>query len=61
MQGDKRGSRRDEDLSARVGRTEAQRIKQEELKNEVKRSAAEINWEYALFKRLHQLWPDHWQ
>jgi polysaccharide biosynthesis/export protein len=43
---------RDEDLAARVGRTEAQRIKQEELKNEVKRSAAEINWEYAVIQRM---------
>lgn len=43
---------RDEDLAARVGRTEAQRIKQEELKNEVKRSAAEINWEYAVILRM---------
>lgn len=43
---------RDEDLAERVGRTEAQRIKQEELKNEVKRSAAEINWEYAVIQRM---------
>jgi protein involved in polysaccharide export with SLBB domain len=43
---------RDEDLAARVGRTEAQRIKQEQLKNEVKRSAAEINWEYAVILRM---------
>lgn len=47
------GTRRDEDLSSRVGRTEAQRIKQEELKNEVKRSAAEINWEYAVIQRIN--------
>lgn len=50
---DQRGTRRDEDLSSRVGRTEAQRIKQEELKNEVKRSAAEINWEYAVIQRIN--------
>ncbi len=37
---------------ARVGRTEAQRIKEEQLKNEVKRSAAEINWEYAVIQRM---------
>ena len=43
---------RNQDLAARVGRTEAQRIKQEELKNEVKRSAAEINWEYAVIQRM---------
>ncbi|SRR5579871_1484071 len=43
---------RDEDLALRVGRAEAQRIKQEELKNEVKRSAAEINWEYAVILRM---------
>jgi protein involved in polysaccharide export with SLBB domain len=49
---DQRG-RRDEDLSSRVGRTEAQRIKQEELKNQVKRSAAEINWEYAVIQRIN--------
>jgi protein involved in polysaccharide export with SLBB domain len=41
-----------QDLSSRVGRTEEQRIKQEELKNEVKRSAAEINWEYAVVQRI---------
>jgi protein involved in polysaccharide export with SLBB domain len=45
--------RRDEDLASRVGRTEAQRIKQEELKNQVKRSAAEINWEYAVIQRIN--------
>lgn len=39
-------------LTNRVGRAEAQRIKQEELKNEVKRSTAEINWEYAVIQRL---------
>lgn len=50
---DQRGTRRNEDLSSRVGRTEAQRIKQEELKNEVKRSAAEINWEYAVIQRIN--------
>jgi len=43
---------RDEDLALRVGRTEAQRIREEELKNEVKRSAAEINWEYAVILRM---------
>ena len=52
MQTDQRGSQRAEELSSRVGRTEAQRIKQEELKNEVKRSAAEINWEYAVILRM---------
>ena len=43
---------RDDDLALRVGRTEAQRIKEEQLKNEVKRSAAEINWEYAVILRM---------
>ena len=43
----------DEDLSSKVGRAEAQRIKQEELKNEVKRSGAEINWEYAVIQRMN--------
>jgi len=43
---------RDEDLAARVGRIEAQRIKEEQLKNEVKRSAAEVNWEYAVIQRM---------
>jgi polysaccharide biosynthesis/export protein len=43
---------RNEDLAARVGRTEAQRIKEEQLKNEVKRSAAEVNWEYAVIQRM---------
>jgi polysaccharide biosynthesis/export protein len=50
---DQRGTRRDDELPSRVGRTEAQRIKQEELKNEVKRSAAEINWEYAVIQRIN--------
>lgn len=42
----------DQNLSDRVGRVEAQRMKQEELKNQIKRSAAEINWEYAVIQRL---------
>ena len=46
------GALGDQDLAARVGRVEAQRIKQEELKNQIKRSAAEINWEYAVIQRL---------
>lgn len=40
------------DLSEVVGRAEAQRMKQEELKNQVRRSAAEINWEYAVVQRM---------
>ncbi|HYL93973.1 MAG TPA: SLBB domain-containing protein, partial [Alphaproteobacteria bacterium] len=36
----------------RIGKTEMQKVKQEELKNEVKRSTAEINWEYAVIQRL---------
>jgi len=43
---------RDEDLAARVGRTEAQRIKEEQLKNEVKHYATEVNWEYAVIERM---------
>jgi protein involved in polysaccharide export with SLBB domain len=43
---------RSQDLAARVGRTEAQRIMEEQLKNDVKRSAAEINWEYAVIQRM---------
>lgn len=50
---DQGGMGRNGDLSSRVGRTEAQRIKQEELKNEVKRSTAEINWEYAVVQRIN--------
>jgi protein involved in polysaccharide export with SLBB domain len=42
----------DRNLEERVGRTEAQRMKQEELKNQIKRSTAEINWEYAVIQRL---------
>jgi protein involved in polysaccharide export with SLBB domain len=42
----------DRNLAERVGRTEAQRIKQEALKNQIKRSTAEINWEYAVIQRL---------
>jgi polysaccharide export outer membrane protein len=48
-----RASWQNDDLSSRVGRTEAQRITQEELKNEVKRSGAEINWEYAVIQRMN--------
>ncbi len=43
----------EDDLAARVGRTEAQRIRQEQLKNQVKRSGAEINWDYAVIQRLN--------
>lgn len=43
---------RNPDLSDIVGRTEAQRIHQEELKNQIRRSAAEINWEYAVIQRM---------
>lgn len=43
----------DQELAQRVGRVEAQRLKQEELKNQIKRSAAEINWEYAVVQRLN--------
>lgn len=43
---------RNEDLTSQVGRTEAQRIMQEKLKNDVKRSTAEINWEYAVIQRM---------
>jgi protein involved in polysaccharide export with SLBB domain len=39
--------------SSHLGRTELQRIKEEELKNEIKRSSAEINWEYAVIQRLN--------
>jgi protein involved in polysaccharide export with SLBB domain len=50
---DQSGTRRNEDLASTVGRKEAQRIREEELKNEVKRSAAEINWEYAVIQRMN--------
>ena len=43
----------EDDLAARVGRTETQRIKQEQLKNQVRRSGAEINWDYAVIQRLN--------
>ncbi len=43
----------EDDLAARVGRTEAQRIKQEQYKNQVRRSGAEINWDYAVIQRLN--------
>jgi len=43
----------EDDLAARVGRTEAQRIKQEQLKNQVRRYGAEINWDYAVIQRLN--------
>jgi polysaccharide biosynthesis/export protein len=41
------------DVSGAVGGTEAQRAKEEELKNEVKRSGAEVNWEYAVIQRIN--------
>ena len=41
------------DLADVVGRTEAQRIKEEDLKNQIERSAAEINWEYAVIQRMN--------
>jgi len=47
------GTRRDENPERRTDRIETQRAKQEELKNEVKRSAAEINWEYAVIQRMN--------
>ncbi len=37
----------------RIGKTELQRIKEEQLKNQIKRSSAEINWEYAVIQRLN--------
>src|SRR5947209_1252419 len=36
-----------------VSRNEEQRLKQEELKNEIQRSVAEINWEYAVVQRMN--------
>ncbi|HEX5434748.1 MAG TPA: SLBB domain-containing protein, partial [Candidatus Angelobacter sp.] len=36
-----------------TGTNEAQRATEEELKNQVKRSAAEINWEYAVIQRMN--------
>lgn len=42
----------DRSLAEQVGRTQATRMKQEELKNQIKRSTAEINWEYAVIQRL---------
>ncbi|MGC2695530.1 MAG: polysaccharide biosynthesis/export family protein [Candidatus Angelobacter sp.] len=45
--------RRESNPDKRTDRFETQRIKEEQIKNEVKRSAAEINWEYALIQRLN--------
>ncbi|HST79372.1 MAG TPA: SLBB domain-containing protein, partial [Verrucomicrobiae bacterium] len=36
-----------------LSRAEAQRVTEEALKNQVKRSAAEINWEYAVIQRMN--------
>ncbi|HKT50864.1 MAG TPA: polysaccharide biosynthesis/export family protein [Candidatus Angelobacter sp.] len=36
-----------------MSRSEAQRITEEALKNQVRRSAAEINWEYAVVQRMN--------
>ncbi len=44
---------RDQSQGRPADRIEAQRATEEEIKNEVKRSAAEINWEYALVQRLN--------
>ena len=44
---------RDQSRERSTDRIEAQRATEEEIKNEVKRSAAEINWEYALVQRLN--------
>jgi protein involved in polysaccharide export with SLBB domain len=40
------------DQRQQMSRTEAERKAEEELKNQVKRSAAEINWEYAVIQRM---------
>jgi polysaccharide export outer membrane protein len=40
------------DLTDGTSRTEAQRAQEEELKNQVKRSGAEINWQYAVIQRV---------
>lgn len=42
----------DQNLQQNVGRVEAERMHQEALRNQIKRSAAEINWEYAVIQRL---------
>ncbi|HEU5414109.1 MAG TPA: polysaccharide biosynthesis/export family protein [Candidatus Angelobacter sp.] len=36
-----------------LSRAEAQRVTEEALKNQVRRSAAEINWEYAVIQRMN--------
>jgi protein involved in polysaccharide export with SLBB domain len=41
------------DQRQQMSRTEAERKAEEELKNQVKRSAAEINWEYAVIQRMN--------
>jgi len=41
------------DQRNQMSRTEAERKAEEELKNQVKRSAAEINWEYAVIQRMN--------
>lgn len=50
---DAAGARRENSPDARTDRFAAQRINEEEIKNEVKRSAADVNWEYALIQRLN--------
>ncbi len=35
-----------------ISKSDAQRLKQQELKNQIKRSGAEINWEYAVIQRI---------
>jgi protein involved in polysaccharide export with SLBB domain len=50
---EQRTGERDQSRERPTDRIEAQRATEEEIKNEVKRSAAEINWEYALVQRLN--------
>jgi protein involved in polysaccharide export with SLBB domain len=52
VQSNQNNDARDRDLAQKVGKTETQRVMQEQLKNDVKRSVAEINWEYALVQRM---------
>jgi len=43
----------DEGSRRQMSRVEEQRLSQEQLKNEIKRSVAEINWEYAVIQRMN--------
>lgn len=47
------GNNNDGDSGRQMSRVEEQHLSQQQLKNEIKRSVAEINWEYAVIQRMN--------